>query len=176
MFPPGIIGIHFKGCNLDNVIIPFGNTTEGCCQRQTAWQNDGEAWTVDDELKPIEPRSKKEYQRLGISVDPKDIPVDFVRIERVEKTKWEAEKDSQEVLDWFIETPIVVSEQIIPQTDKEPVTYCNIEGKGRYFINGRKPRKCQNKPATAVAMDVKEQADIDALKALDLDLAERLGY
>lgn len=75
VFPVGITGVTFQECNLDNVFIPVGNTTEKCSRKKIMRQNDLEDWLVDDSGNPIEARSKKEYLRLGISIDPKDLPI-----------------------------------------------------------------------------------------------------
>lgn len=75
VFPVGITGVRFIRCNLDNVLIPSGNTVEpDCCHRKIMIQNDLEDWLVDDSGKPIEPISKKTFENLGLSIDSKDIP------------------------------------------------------------------------------------------------------
>ena len=74
VFPSGITGVKFSKCNLDNVLIPPGNTIEGGCHRKIKVQNDLEDWFLDNSLKPVEPMSKKKFIELGISTDPKDIP------------------------------------------------------------------------------------------------------
>lgn len=75
IFPVGMVGVTFKRCNLDNVKIFPGNTVEGsCCHRKIKVQNDLNDWELDESLKPVEPIEKKKYIKLGISIDPKDIP------------------------------------------------------------------------------------------------------
>lgn len=79
IFPAGMTGVTFRRCNLDNVVIPPGNTviTTGpgaCCHRRIRCQNDLEDWVVDATGKPIEPIAIKLFNELGLSTDPKDIP------------------------------------------------------------------------------------------------------
>lgn len=76
VFPPGMTGVLFMKCNLDNVDIPVGNTMDACCNRQWKEQNDMELWVVDIALQPVEPLSKKMFQDLGISINPANIPVE----------------------------------------------------------------------------------------------------
>lgn len=187
VFPTGITEVTFDGDNLDNVFIPPANIIKpNCCHRKVMRQNDLEDWLVDNSLKPTEPRSKKEYLRLGISVDPKDIPIDFMRREMHPKAEWVKTKDSVDVMDWFIEPPQIISqgvrkaEKTIPRTlwestsnkskwievfdetpsietgmskDKEVVilkgniTFCIIEGKGVFAVQGKR-RAMMNEAAT----------------------------
>lgn len=75
IFPDGITGVTFRKCNLDNVLVPLGNTVEvDCTHKKIKIQNDLEDWVLDNALKPIEPMNKEDFIRLGISIDPKDIP------------------------------------------------------------------------------------------------------
>jgi len=79
IFPDGMTGVIFKRCNLDNVLIPDGNTieTEGehrCSVRKLKVQNDLMDWILDDNLKPVEPTKKRRYIELDISIDPAHIP------------------------------------------------------------------------------------------------------
>ena len=76
-------GVIFKGCNLDNVIVPLGNTIIDSCHRQIDVQNDWDDWILDDiTLQPMEPMNKAERIKAGLSIDPKDIP----------NTKWTEEQ------------------------------------------------------------------------------------
>jgi len=75
VFPVGITGVTFVRCNLDNVTIPPGCTTEDCSTRLIKVQNDMEDWVLDVALKPIEPIGKTMFTKLGLSIDPMDIPV-----------------------------------------------------------------------------------------------------
>ncbi|MHA2136254.1 MAG: hypothetical protein ACW99J_20530, partial [Candidatus Thorarchaeota archaeon] len=81
-----------RRCNLDNVKLPFGNTyNETCCKRKIKAQNDLEDWFVDSAHKPVEPMRKADYLRLGISVDPADIPTEKMTEPIVSKTEKELE-------------------------------------------------------------------------------------
>lgn len=74
IFPDGMTGVVFEKCNLDNVFVPDGNIVIGGANRKIKVQNDLEDWVLDETLKAKEPVSKGEYERLGVSADPKDIP------------------------------------------------------------------------------------------------------
>lgn len=110
VFPAGMTGVTFRNCNLDNVLIPDGNTIEGGSHKRVIMQKDGEDWITDKNNNPLEPIAKKTYVKLGISTDPKDLP----------------------------------SEQ-------------------------------QETPATLAAVIASREADIAAVKAIDSELAKRLG-
>jgi len=78
IFPAGMTGVTFKNCNLDNVLVPIGNTIIGGCHRQIKAQNDWSDWILDDvTLAPKEliPGEKARRLKAGLSIDPKDIPV-----------------------------------------------------------------------------------------------------
>ena len=74
VFPAGITGVVFQRCNLDNVVVPPTCTVEGGCHRRWKVQNDLEDWFIDVDGNPIEPMNKGHFQKLGLSIDPKDIP------------------------------------------------------------------------------------------------------
>lgn len=77
IFPIGMTGVTFKGCNLTNVVIPDGNTVIDCIVETHQTQNDGETWKVDkDTLLPIEPVNKELFIELGISTNPANIPLE----------------------------------------------------------------------------------------------------
>jgi len=75
VFPAGITGVEFVRCNLDNVVVPPGCTTKDCSTRLIKVQNDMEDWLLDATLKPVEPIGKTMFTKLGLSIDPMDIPV-----------------------------------------------------------------------------------------------------
>jgi hypothetical protein len=80
IFPSGITSI-FKRCNLDNVKIPAGATVQSesgidSSSRKINIQNDLEDWVLDESLNPVEPINKKQFQDLGLSIDPNDIPAE----------------------------------------------------------------------------------------------------
>lgn len=76
VFPPGMTGVTFTRCNLDNCKIPLGNTVgERNSHRKIRVQNDNRDWILADaDDKPLEPTDKKLRIREGKSVDPKNIP------------------------------------------------------------------------------------------------------
>lgn len=55
IFPDGMTGVTFRSCNLDNVLIPPGNTLTDCTTRRFAAQNDGKDWIVDSNNQPVSP-------------------------------------------------------------------------------------------------------------------------
>lgn len=75
VFPTGITSVKFVGCNLDNVLVPIGNTIEDSCHRKIMIQNDLEDWVVNNSSEPVEPVNKKKFERLQLSTDPKNIPI-----------------------------------------------------------------------------------------------------
>lgn len=112
IFPVGMIGVTFKRCNLDNVKIPAGNTVESdCCHRCIKVQNDLEDWILDGTNNPVEPVAKKIFIRLGLSIDPADIPTDFIREELLTKNDYDAVKNNADFKQWFIDTPAVVNQE-----------------------------------------------------------------
>ena len=79
IFPVNMMGVVFKRCNLDNVILPAGAAIEddsgiSNSQKKIRIQNDLEDWIVNNVGNPIEPVHKERFQALGLSIDPNDIP------------------------------------------------------------------------------------------------------
>ncbi len=76
IFPAGMTGVTFTRCNLDNVYVPLGNTVSGsCAHRYVQAQNDREDWVLNKATKtPLKPINKKLFIKLGLSIDPIDIP------------------------------------------------------------------------------------------------------
>lgn len=77
IFPDGLKDITFENCNLDNVRIL--DKCENCTfikntMKTIKVQNDWDDWILDNALKPIEPLNKQDRLKVGVSVDPKDIP------------------------------------------------------------------------------------------------------
>ncbi len=87
VFPTGITGVTFRKCNLDNVLIPPGNTVDGGCHRKIKIHNDLEDWIVDDLGKPIKPVNPSTFNNLGLSIDPKDIQLTKDTISATEKKR-----------------------------------------------------------------------------------------
>uniref|UniRef100_A0A6M3KET1 Uncharacterized protein n=2 Tax=viral metagenome TaxID=1070528 RepID=A0A6M3KET1_9ZZZZ len=78
VFPAGMTGVQFEKCNLDNCIVPEGNTVfENCSHRSIALMNDREWWTVDGNGDPVEPVRKTLFIAYGLSIDPDDIPAEL---------------------------------------------------------------------------------------------------
>lgn len=78
IFPDGMTGVIFDHCNMDNIVVPVGNTVlPNCCHRTIIPQNDLCDWIADDDtLAPVEPIDKAEFIELGLSIRPEDIPAD----------------------------------------------------------------------------------------------------
>ena len=73
--PPTLTGATFIDCNMDNVIVPEGNTMIRCSNRTIRLQNDGDDWVCDPvTLEPIEPVNKKSREMQGLNIDPALIP------------------------------------------------------------------------------------------------------
>ena len=88
VFPDDMQNVTFIGCNLDDVYIPVGNTVIGGTQKRFKVQNDLEDWILDKDNKPIKPIDKEKFTGLGLSIDPKDIP-----IEKLSKSITEAKSE-----------------------------------------------------------------------------------
>jgi len=114
IFPSGMTGVTFRKCNLDNVQIPPTCIVQSDCSlRKIRVQNDFEDWVLDNSLKPVEPVNKKVFLGLGLSVDPADIPLDFIRKECLTKNEWDRDKNNHELLDWFLETPQIIKQETL---------------------------------------------------------------
>lgn len=50
VLPATLTGATFIACNLDNVLIPAGNTVIDCLTRRFQVQNDGEDWFLEEEV------------------------------------------------------------------------------------------------------------------------------
>ena len=84
VFPDGMTGVVFYHCNLDNCLVPTGNTImPDCCTNQHKRQKDKEQWIVDEQNNPIEPLKKARFEKYNLSTDPKDIPQEEVKISPV---------------------------------------------------------------------------------------------
>ena len=74
IFREDMTGVTFYNCNLDNVVIPKGNTVIGGTQNRFKRQNDAENWIVDENNEVVEPFEKKRFIMEGRSIDPVSIP------------------------------------------------------------------------------------------------------
>lgn len=144
VFPPGMHGVTFTRCNLDNVSVSRSNYTsivvgEHCSNRRVMVQNDGHDWTVDDALQPVEPASLKYHRKLNLSTDPADLPADLLRSQWVTKADFEAAKNWAGHTSegkkpggaadfWFKEKPEIIETQI-----RGDVTWYLVRGKAWRF-------------------------------------------
>lgn len=53
VFPADMTGVTFEYCNLDNCVIPAGNTVIGGSQRRFQVQNDLNDWEIDEQNIPL---------------------------------------------------------------------------------------------------------------------------
>jgi len=87
VFPSDMTGVVFYNCNLDNCILPSGNTIIGGVNKRFCIQTDRNYWLINEGGLPIEPLNKKEYIKLGLSIDPKDLPVEIMPVNIIELTQ-----------------------------------------------------------------------------------------
>lgn len=71
---PDVKNLTLINCNLDNVYLDKNWQVIGGTQRRFKVQNDLEDWIIDKDNKPTEPILKEQFQKLGISINPNDIP------------------------------------------------------------------------------------------------------
>ena len=74
-FSPIMTGVTFTDCNLDNCIIPPGNTVKGGTNKQIKEQADGEMWIVNALLQPVSPLKPYRFDAAGLSKVPAMIPI-----------------------------------------------------------------------------------------------------
>lgn len=53
-FPSDMTGVTFVKCNMDNLIIPNGNTLVDCSNVRFQAQDDGRDWIINDNDEPVE--------------------------------------------------------------------------------------------------------------------------
>lgn len=96
--PVNLVGTTFVGCNLDNVWVPSGNTLVNCSNRRFKVQNDGEDWEIHPVTKTaLVPLNKQSFIDLGLSIDPKDIPIAKQDISVTQKARNDKELASQTI-------------------------------------------------------------------------------
>lgn len=88
IFPQDMRGVHFRRCNLDNVIVPPGNTVEtdghdACTMKRISVQNDLRDWEVDEQGEPLKVIGEKYWQSQGVNVHCRDIGKPLQRIEQL---------------------------------------------------------------------------------------------
>lgn len=75
VFPIGMTGVTFRRCNLDNCVVPVGNTVEASCShRKIRVQNDRDDWVLDVANRPVEPVNRKARAKVGLTIDPRELP------------------------------------------------------------------------------------------------------
>jgi hypothetical protein len=107
IFPVGMTGVTFRDCNLDNVLVPTGCRVEGGTNKVIRVQNDLEDWVCDVAGKPVEPIAKVLFVQFGLSIDPADIPADFIRQEQMPETVYQQADLSVR----FYKTPVVTKRE-----------------------------------------------------------------
>lgn len=95
IFPEDMKGVTFYNCDLNNVYVPPGNTIIDPCGRHKLLkeQNDRTQWILNEDLSPKAPLHYEYFIKLGISTDPKDIPLTPM-IKNLMKVKEDEKKDS----------------------------------------------------------------------------------
>lgn len=75
IFPKDMKGVTFIKCNLDNIIVPEGNTLIESYNRWIQAQSDGQDWYVyEDDLEPIVPFNYVVYFEKGMKMpSPEDL-------------------------------------------------------------------------------------------------------
>ena len=112
VFPPAMQKAKFFRCNLDNCVIPLGNTVDSeCTHKQFRRQNDMEYWLVNGLGAPTEPLNKAEFLKWKLSIDPADIPA--IAIERSVLSQKESDvlEEAQAAADAEFEKKIADNQQ-----------------------------------------------------------------
>lgn len=79
IFDDLMTGVKFYNCNLDNCVIPPGNTAIGGSQRRFQVQNDRNDWLIDVNNKPTMPTNQNIFIKLNLPMPkPEDIPAQMV--------------------------------------------------------------------------------------------------
>lgn len=113
VFPAGMKGVTFISCNLCNVVIPDGNVVgESCQTTRFVVQNDLRDWMLDDADEPVAVLNEQYWVQHGKSVDPEDIPDEFIRRERVLNADYLMDKDTADFKSWFLEVPKIIKIEV----------------------------------------------------------------
>jgi hypothetical protein len=87
VFSPKMTGATFVNCNLDNVLIPPGNTVIGGTQRRYQAQSDGQDWIVDANNVPTEPLNPPSDDEIPIDTSGGTISIP-VTLDGTLKGEW----------------------------------------------------------------------------------------
>lgn len=136
IFRPDMQGVTFLDCNLDNCEVPAGNVVNGGSRLRVKVQNDLRDWIVDEAGEPVQVVNERYWIAQGVSIDPAEIPAQFIR--REEMLKIDYEKQASELAGWFIGKPSVIEE--VRVVDEVKVTYVIVEGPGLFEKDGVKRR------------------------------------
>lgn len=90
---PDIEELTLINCNTDNIYIDPKWKIIGCSNRRFQVQTDLMDWEVDKNNKPIKPLQKEEYLKLGLSINPIDLPKEPMEKNIIEKKKEELDNE-----------------------------------------------------------------------------------
>jgi len=156
IFPFGMIGVTFKRCNLDNVIVPVGNSmiTEGwekCTNKKIMVQNDLEDWILDESLNPV--------TKMDGTGDPQDIPAQYTREEVVNKKIWDENYTGASLpLDcWFLQMPTIqetiYKNDVLVELDE--AQWIKMQAEQDWFPYDSRPTLVKSKPAPSPGASAK---------------------
>lgn len=66
VFPDEMSGVTFVNCNLDNCVIPEGNTLIDCSNRRFKVQNDLNDWEIDKNNNPVRLVDWKYFEKFEL--------------------------------------------------------------------------------------------------------------
>jgi len=95
VFPPGMAGVVFTNCNLNNCNMPNDNAVVNGTHEHHKTQNDGEEWIINGGMKPKNPLCPERFDKYGLSKDPLDIPAEPVEEPIVAKAEKQKKKDDR---------------------------------------------------------------------------------
>lgn len=77
-FRRDLSGVTFVKCNLDNLVIPEGNTVIQCSQNRFKVQNDRNDWLLDERGDVAIPMNYRTFEKLDLPMPkPEDIPLEM---------------------------------------------------------------------------------------------------
>ena len=80
ILPDGIKDVTFLKCDLNNIIIPEGNTVIDCSQERIELMNDMRDWITDPEGNAQKVVGEEYWVSKGVSVDPQVIPSKKIKL------------------------------------------------------------------------------------------------